>query len=202
MTYGVSLAKQTYNFFVSVGFGFALGIVYDFFFIIRNLVSKRKWVTFVCDTLFTVLASVMSFLLLLIITDGQIRAYVILGEIIGFFVYYFSLGVFIVKLCERITRIIRSVFAFFKRILLFIFKVIFAPFRFIFSFFGRFFKKIYEKTRKNAKKVAKKSKFLLQVDNALLYNQRVYKGSLASRGTRYRKGRKFYRGKKAGKKEY
>ena len=202
MTYGISLARQTYTFFVSVGFGFLLGVVYDVFFLIRNLISKRRWVTFICDAVFTVSASVMSFLLLLIITDGRIRAYVLFGEAVGFLVYYFSLGVFIVKLCEKITRIIRSVFAFFKRILLFIFKVISWPFRKLFVIFSTFFKKIYEKTCKKAKKMVKKSKFLLQVDTALLYNQRVYKGSLARRDTRYRKGRNNHRGEKAGKKEF
>ncbi|MCR4564139.1 MAG: spore cortex biosynthesis protein YabQ [Clostridiales bacterium] len=195
MTYGVSLAKQTCNFFIAVGTGFAIGIVYDFFFIIRNLISKRKWVTFICDALFTVSASLLSFLLLLIITDGQIRAYVIFGEAIGFFVYYFSLGVFIVRLCDKITRILKRFFAFLKRILLFIFKVVSYPFRKLYAVFSSFFKKIYEKMRKNAKKVVKKSKFLLQVDTALLYNQRVYKGSLAQRDTRYRKGRNKNRGK-------
>ncbi len=201
MTYGVSLARQTYNFFVSVGFGFALGIVYDVFFIIRNTLSKRKWVTVACDSVFTVLASVLSFLLLLVITDGQVRAYVIFGELTGFFIYYFSLGVFIVRLCDRITRVIRTVYLFFKKIILSVFKVISFPFIKIFSFFRRIFKKIYEKSRKNVKKIVKKSKYHLQVDGALLYNQRVYKGSVAKGDTRYRKGRKKYRDKKASKKE-
>lgn len=202
MTYGISLAKQTYNFFVSVGFGFALGIVYDIFFIIRNLVSRFRWVTVLCDCLFTVCASVLSFLLLLIITDGQIRAYVILGELIGFFVYYFSLGVFIVRICDRITRFLKAVFAFFKKIFIFIFRVVSYPFRKIFAFFRRIFKKIYEKMQKNTKKIVKKSKYHLKVDNALLYNQRVYKGSSAQRDTRYRKGRKKNRGEETGKKEF
>ncbi len=202
MTYGISLAKQTYNFFVSVGFGFALGIVYDIFFIIRNLVSRFRWVTVLCDCLFTVCASALSFLLLLIITDGQVRAYVIFGEFIGFFVYYFSLGVFIVRICDKITRFLKALFGLLKKIILFIFSVLFYPFRKIFAFLTQFSKKIYEKMQKNAKKIVKKSKYHLKVDNALLYNQRVYKGSSAQRNARYRKGRKKNRGKETGKKEF
>lgn len=201
MTYGVSLARQTYSFFVSVGFGFALGIVYDIFFIIRNTLAKRKWVTVLCDAVFIITASVLSFLLLLIVTDGVVRAYAVFGELFGFFVYYFSLGVFIVKICEKMTAVIKAVFSFFKKVFISVFKVIFYPFRKIFLIFARFFKKIYEKSRKNVKKIVKKSKYHLQIDNTLLYNQRVYKGSSAQRNTRYRKGRKNYRGKKAGKKE-
>lgn len=201
MTYGVSLAKQTYSFFVSVGFGFALGIVYDIFFIIRNTLSKRKWVTLVCDAVFTVSASVLSFLLLLVVTDGQVRAYAIFGELLGFFVYYFSLGVFIVKICEKITRVFKAVFSFFKRILISVLKVILFPFKKIFSIIAGFCKKIYEKSRKNVKKVVKKSKYHLQVDSTLLYNQRVYKGKVVNQDTRYRKGRKKNRDKKSRKKE-
>ncbi|MBE6835236.1 MAG: hypothetical protein E7515_03175 [Ruminococcaceae bacterium] len=201
MTYGVSLAKQTYNFFVSVGFGFALGIVYDVFFIIRNLISKRKWVTVVCDVIFTLFSSLMSFLLLLSVTDGQIRFYVILGELIGFFVYYFSLGVFIVKICEKITAVLKKLFAVVKRFFLFVFRVISFPFRKLFKLLKGIFKKIYEKTLKNTKKIVKKSKYHLQVDTALLYNQRVYKGNVAQSNTRYRKGRKNYRGEESGKTE-
>ena len=201
MTYGVSLARQTYAFFVSVGFGFALGIVYDIFFVIRNTLSKRRWITLVCDIVFTVSASVLSFLLLLVITDGLVRGYAVIGELLGFFVYYFSLGVFIVKICGKITDILRVVFRFFKRIIVSVFKAVLFPFRKIFAFFSGFFKKMYEKSRKNVKKIVKKSKYYLQVDNTLLYNQRVYKGNAAHCGTRYRKGRKNYRGKKANKNE-
>lgn len=200
MTYGVSLARQTYNFFASVGFGFVLGIVYDLFFVIRNILAKRRWVTVLCDSVFVLISSVLSFLLLLVITDGQIRAYVILGEIAGFAVYYFSLGVFIVRICERIAFVLKKIFDFFKRIFIFVFKVISFPFRWIFSVFARLFKKIYEKSRKNAKKMVKKSKYHLHVDNTLLYNQRVYKGSVAH-GDLKKKGRNGYRGKQKHKSE-
>jgi hypothetical protein len=143
----------------------------------------------------------MSFLLLLSVTDGQIRFYVILGELIGFFVYYFSLGVFIVKICEKITAVLKKLFAVVKRFFLFVFRVISFPFRKLFKLLKGIFKKIYEKTLKNTKKIVKKSKYHLQVDTALLYNQRVYKGNVAQSNTRYRKGRKNYRGEESGKTE-
>ena len=194
MSYGISLARQTYNFFASVGFGFALGIVYDLFFVIRNILAKRKWVTFFCDSIFALASSALSFLLLLVITDGQIRAYVIFGEATGFAVYYFSLGVFIVRICEKIALAVRRVYGFFRRLFICVMKVVSYPFRLIFSVFARLFKKIYEKTRKNAKKMLKKSKYHLHIDNTLLYNHRVYKGSVAHSDLK-KKGRNGYRGK-------
>jgi len=201
MSYSLSAVKQTYNFFVSFGFGFVLGIVYDLFFIIRNLILKNRVVTFICDALFVFTASVSGFLLLLVITDGQVRAYVIVGELLGFFVYYFSLGVVIVRVCDVINRIIRRIFALIKKLFSFIFKIISFPFRMIFKFFARILKKMYEILRKMLKKTVKKSKYHLQVDSALLYNHRVYREGSPSQTTSHTKGRRKNREKKTDRKK-
>ena len=200
MTYGLSLTRQVQNFLISFGFGFLLGIVYDLFFVVRNLISKKKAVAIICDTLFILLASLLSFLLLLVITDGQIRGYILLGELLGFLIYYFSLGVFVVKLLEEAVSIIKKILLFFKRIFIAIFKVISYPFRVVFSFFSNIFRRIHEKTRIFLKKTAKKSKYHLKVDSTLLYNQKVYRGSMRKNNPN-KKGRRKYRGKNAGKKE-
>ena len=201
MTYGLSLAAQTKNFFVSFGFGFLLGILYDFFFVIRSLISKRKAVTVVCDILFTALATLMSFTLLLVITDGQIRFYALLGEAAGFFVYYLSLGVFVFKTSEKAVLAIRKICRFLSKIFISVFKVISYPFRVIFAFFGKNLKKIRIFLRKILKKSLKKSKYYLRFGNNMLYNQRAYRGILRPNMSKKRKGSKKHSGKRKDKKE-
>ena len=50
--YGLSLATQTKNFLLSLGFGFIMGIFYDLFRIIRISISKGKIATVISDILF------------------------------------------------------------------------------------------------------------------------------------------------------
>ena len=201
MTYGLTLAKQTQNFFVAFGFGFLLGILYDVFFIIRSAVSGRRVVTFICDSLFVAAASVLSFTLLLVITDGQIRFYVLLGEALGFTVYYLSLGAFTVRVSEKIIAFFKKLCRFLMRIFIRIFKVVSYPFRCVFSILGKFFKKIRVFLRKIMKKSLKKSKNHLHFGYNMLYTQRVYRGILRPDASNYRKGRLLHSGKQADKKE-
>lgn len=163
MTYGFSLARQTQSFLVSFGFGFILGILYDIFFIVRLLISKSKTALIISDMLYVAVASVLSFSMFLVVTDGEVRMYVIFGELLGFLVYYFSAGVFVNRVSEKIITFLRRFFTS-------LFKIISAPFKWIFRFTHKIFAKTGVKIRKMAKKTAKKSKFCLQVHNVLLYN--------------------------------
>jgi spore cortex biosynthesis protein YabQ len=201
MTYSLSLAKQTQNFFAAFGFGFILGILYDFFFVIRSLISKRKAATFICDLAFVVLAALMSFMLLLVITDGQLRFYVLAGELLGFFVYYLSFGVFVIRISEKIIAFIRKICLKLKRLLVSVFRIISYPFRAIFSVFCKIFKKIRIFLRKTLKKTLKKVKYHLRFENNMLYNQKVYRGSLPQNPKKHTKGRVRHSGKQKVKKE-
>jgi hypothetical protein len=100
---------------------------------------------------------------MLTVTDGQLRAFIIFGELLGFFVYYFSFGIIAVKFTTKTAKKIK---AFFKRI----FTLIFAPLRRIFIKIKFEITCFFKKVRKNVQKSAKKSKFLLQIDKSLLYN--------------------------------
>ena len=196
MTYGLSLAKQTENFLFAFGFGFVLGIIYDFLFVIRSSASKRKTVTVICDVIFIFVSSFLSFFLLLIISDGQIRFYILLGELLGFAVYYFSVGVFIAGALRKTVGFFKRIFGIIKKSTVAVFKVILRPFFSIFHQFLLFLVKIGEKMRKNAKRYVKNSKYHLQVDNVLLYNLKEYKSKNRKVSLREnKKGRKNTREK-------
>lgn len=167
--YSLSLARQTGNFLLSLGFGFIMGIVYDAFRIVRMCISKGKIAFVICDILYSLVLCLCTFLFCLTVNEGEIRGYLILGECIGFAAYYFSLGVAIFSVSEKTVAVIRSVF---KRI----FKVIFFPFGKLF----RFFKRKIKKSHKKMQKVKNKSKFLLKVDRHLLYNLSVKKAKHGS----------------------
>lgn len=163
MSYGISLSKQTVSFLSSFGFGFLLGVVYDMFYIARLLISKSKMATLISDILYVIVAAIMSFILVLVVTDGEVRAYILLGELLGFLTYYFSAGVLVIRTSQKIV-------AFLKKLFSVIYKIISTPFLLIFRFLHKIFIFFAEKIRKITKKCTKKSKFRLQVNNTLLYN--------------------------------
>lgn len=166
--YGLSLATQTKNFLLSLGFGFIMGIFYDLFRIVRISISSGKIATIFSDILYCIFLCFSLMLFCLTVNEGEIRLYILLGSLAGFFVYYFSLGVIIFSFSEKLISTI-------KRIIKSVFKVILYPFRLIFGILRKLFNKISLKSRKNTKNIKNKSKFLLKVNKLLLYNLFVKK---------------------------
>lgn len=166
--YSLSLAQQTKGFLLSLGMGFLLGILYDLIRIIRISISRGKTAVIICDIIFCAFTCLFTFLFCLTVNEGEIRLYLVLGEIAGFFTYYFSLGAVIFSCSEKIIGFIKKLFRS-------VFGVILFPFKWIFEKIWKVFNKLLKKSRKNTKKVKNKSKFLLKVNKLLLYNLFVKK---------------------------
>ena len=172
--YGLSLATQTKNFLLSLGFGFIMGIFYDLFRIARISISKGKIATVISDILYCVFLCFSFMLFCLTVNEGEIRLYLLLGSLAGFFVYYFSLGVIIFSFSERLILFV-------KKFIRSVFNVISFPFRFVFGKLRKMFKDLSAKRKKNTKNIKNKSKFLLNVNKLLLYNLFVKKQHPAKR---------------------
>lgn len=166
--YGLSLATQTKNFLLSLGFGFIMGIFYDLFRIMRTSISNGKIVTIVSDILYCIFLCFSLMLFCLTVNEGEIRLYLLLGSLAGFFVYYFSLGVIIFSFSEKFILAIKKIIKSFLNVFLY-------PFKLVFRIFRKLFNKASLKSRKNTKNIKNKSKFLLKVNKLLLYNLFVKK---------------------------
>lgn len=161
--YSISIARQTQIFLFSLGFGFIMGIFYDLFRILRLCISAKKVSFIIFDVLYCILLCFCSFLFILSINEGEVRFYILIGEGIGFAVYYFSLGIIVFSVSERIVN-------FFKKLFGMLFKVIFFPFVWIFKRTAKVFNKLFKKSRKNTENIKNKSNFLLKVNKHMLYN--------------------------------
>ncbi len=166
--YSLSLAGQTKSFLLSLGMGFLLGVIYDLIRIIRISFSQNKTGVILSDLFFCAVACMGTFLFCLTVNEGEIRLYLVLGEVAGFFTYYFSLGVIIFSYSEKII-------GFIKRLIRSVLRTILFPFKWVFGKLKSLFKKMISKRRKNSKKLKNKSKFLLKVNKLLLYNLFVKK---------------------------
>ena len=164
--YSLSLAEQTKGFLLSLGFGFIMGVFYDAFRILRICISKSRKMVLPFDLVYFLLLGFCSYIFFLVVNEGDIRGFLIIGEGIGFATYYFSLGVVVFSASEKIVEFIKRIFSV-------IFRAVFSPFRWIFSkgknFLGKFSKKCFKK----GEKIKNKSKFHLKLYKQLLYNQSV-----------------------------
>ena len=151
MDYIVGMPRQTTNFLLSLGFGFCIGVLYDVVRTIRLIFGGGKRTVLIFDILYSAFAGLVTFIFSLVITNGMVMAYVVFGEMLGFFIYYITFGVFAVRFSERVTEAVKGFF-------IKIFKTLAAPFLKLFGFLKRVFGKISQKSRKKAVKAAKKQK--------------------------------------------
>ena len=163
MEYLPSLADQTRLFLLSLGFGFALGILYDLFRIVRLLAGKSGRVSLLAqDILYCLFCTALSFFFFLAVGDGAVRLYLLGGEILGWLVYYVSFGTVALRFSEWLVRQLRRLFRFLLRIFT-------APF----LWFLRLLEKAATPLRKcriSLKKVHKNLHFGLHFTHGMVYN--------------------------------
>lgn len=159
MIYLQSLSYQMRVFLQSFGFGFILGILYDMFRAVRLAFSSGKKLVFIYDVIYVSLCAVLTFLFFLAINNGKVRGYAFIAELLGWFVYYFSLGTVAIKCSKATTRFIK-----------WLYKQISKPVIFLIRLINSLFYKISCFVKKIFKKIHKKSKFHLKLNRIMVYN--------------------------------
>ncbi len=180
--YSVPQSEQLAIFGASLGMGFILGVIYDVIRALRLSVTRSKIVLVICDILYFVLFGVISFLFILALNKGEIRFYIIFGELIGAFFYYVSFGLAVIKITNKLVSLLRRLYAL-------AFKVIFAPFRLLKKAFSGIFKKLTKVFKKTEKKSEKIQKNLLPKLRLYVYN--LFGILLAGRFNSKKGGRDF-----------
>ncbi len=159
MVYIQGLAEQTRIFLYALGFGFLLGLLYDFFRTLRLIISRSRGFVLFMDLLYFAVCAFLTFCFILVVDSGRVRIYVALGEVLGWMIYYFSFGMIALKISNAAIKLCRRFFAM-------IFKPVKRVLRFLkrkMGHFGAFGKKIIRKTDK-------KTKFSLQKYSNIVYN--------------------------------
>lgn len=138
-------------FLLSVGFGFFVGLLYDFFKVFRTVVFKSKKGIFVQDILFFLIVAVFTFLFLLSINGGRFRLYIFIALAVGFAVYFFTFSNSFFGFSLKMLKKIKSIF-------LLIGTVISFPLGKILKLIGKIRKKLKENLIKLPKKIKFKQK--------------------------------------------
>lgn len=115
----INLAEQTTAFLLFVALGVILCIIYDIFRSYRKVKVPSVISVFVQDVLFFVISSILTFLLLLATTYGQVRGYAFIGITLGFALCRISVSIILFKalvwLFNKIAVIIRAINTIFLR---------------------------------------------------------------------------------------
>lgn len=131
--------NQAYLFLVFSLTGVVIGVLFDFFRILRRTIKTGNIVTYIQDILFWVLTGILILYNIWYFNNGEIRIYMFLGIIIGVLIYMLTLSNIFVKL---FTKIFRTTI-----------KVLEIPFKTIITIFRKIITTILSFFTKNVKKL-------------------------------------------------
>ena len=141
-----------------------LGVLYDFFRMFRMVTGGNAVLVFGEDLLFALAAACATFWFCLTSCHGWLRAFVLVGEGLGFLLYHFTVGELVVRLFAMLLRLLRGIArAVWQWILL-------PPFRAILSVLNKIFFCISHRLQ-NLKKQRFSHNFSLQLPREMLYNK-------------------------------
>ena len=98
MIYSEPLINQVSRFLTSIGFGFILCVIYIALKILFRVIGKGKASVMASDGVFVLSGSILSFFFMVIENNGQVRLNLVIGQLLGGLVMYFTVGRYILKL--------------------------------------------------------------------------------------------------------
>ena len=129
--------NQAYLFLIFTLNGIFIGVLFDFFRILRKSFKTVNWLTSIEDILFWILTGLSIIYCMYNFSDGSLRFFMFLGLGLGLLLYMLTLSNFIVKTVVKFIFII-------KKFLSIIVKTIIFPFKIIFKFLEKIlFRPVY-----------------------------------------------------------
>lgn len=104
--------------------GFATGVLFDIYRVIRGVIFVNKIVTFIEDLLFWIFASLVIFIFLNITNSGNVGIYIYMYIIFGLFVYIKLMSKHFILFIRKISNIIFVILCRVKNIVFYPFEVL------------------------------------------------------------------------------
>ena len=140
--------------------GVIIGLIFDFFRILRKSFRTTNLITYIQDILFWILTGISIIFFMYNFSDGSIRLFIFWGLILGFLLYILTISKYIIKIFVFIIQLLKIVIkkllrvAYFpiRAIKIFIHKTIIRHFYILFlkipQIFTKYFNKLYSKNVK------------------------------------------------------
>ena len=163
---------QLQLFFIFIIDGLLIGLLFDFFRILRKSMKTSDFMTYVEDILFWILTGFIILYSIFVYNNGEIRLFMFFAMIIGIMLYWLFISKFILKISLNIINLIKKVFKIVLNVIKvpFIFfikiikKVFLRPILFVIinirNYFKKYFKNFYNivKKKKISNKIVKNTK--------------------------------------------
>lgn len=104
----LSLSFQLQGFVISIAAGVFLGAYYDIFRIFRTVFQSESRAVFFQDLFYMLSAAFVTFLLSLGVNYGEVRFYILAGEIIGWCLYYLTIGMVTIRVFQFVSKILHK----------------------------------------------------------------------------------------------
>ena len=101
--------NQAYLFLVFSLTGVIIGILFDFFRILRRTFKTSNFITYLEDVLFWILTGVLILYNIWYFNNGEIRIYMFLGIILGILIYMLTLSSILIKIFSMLFRMLINV---------------------------------------------------------------------------------------------
>jgi spore cortex biosynthesis protein YabQ len=136
------MSGQALMFLAAAGVGAVIGLVYDVFRILRKTAPHARLIVQLEDLLFWVGVTLFMFYFLLIVSDGEIRWFMLFGAVLGGVLYFAAIS--------RLVMLVSvTVIEFIKKVIFTIIKIILWPFVTVFKLLKRPVIKLLRFIRKN-----------------------------------------------------
>lgn len=97
--------NQAYLFLVFSLTGVVIGVLFDFFRILRRSIKTSNTITYIEDILFWILTGLFLLYIIFKYSFGQLRIYMFVSLIIGIVIYFLTISKYFIKLNIKIIRI-------------------------------------------------------------------------------------------------
>ncbi|MGI6091977.1 MAG: spore cortex biosynthesis protein YabQ [Veillonellaceae bacterium] len=135
--------QQIATFAITLATGAIIGLFFDFYRVTHNLVRPRRAVTYITDLLFWLIATAITFGVLLMSNWGELRAYVFIGLLSGAVLYFKLLSKLAQALLLQVFRAIHFAIVWTKR---FLQLIIFRPLAWVLGWLLRPFRIVKRRT--------------------------------------------------------
>ncbi len=186
----MALAPSTLLFFYSILTGAVLGVVYDIFRILRIACPPKKIAIIVQDVIFALICIITTLMFLQFFTNGALRFFVLIGEFLGFLLYYLTIGVIVIKTARVIINIVKKIIY-----------IVIWPFRKIFGWIFSKLSPILNRFIQKLRKILKITKKRLLFYPGILYNNRNRRAFSSNKNKKSKRGILNAKGKKEKEKD-
>ena len=162
------IENQAFIFMIFIINGILIGLLFDFFRIMRRTFKTNNVITYIEDFIFWILTGIILLYSIFTFNNGEIRIYMFLGVLLGITLYMLSISSYVIKINVKIINFIKMIIAKIIEIILYPIKLLlkilksifYKPVAFIIINVGKIIKKYTTKLLinnnfkpKNSKKV-------------------------------------------------